>query len=265
MEVLYQKEYLMERHEKANLSFLTGKWPIDKNKKNLLFLHGSGSTALSWVLQIKYLADKANIIVPDFPGHGKSKGPGMTGISDCAKSVAGFIDALEIGKCVVIGTSMGGAVALELLINYPDRCMAGILLNTGAKLKVLPAIIEAVKKDFKAFIIGMSDILFPADTTIKKVDHSLMDMLVIDQNIVLGDFLACNSFDIRNKLHKINLPVLVISSKNDIMTPVWYGEYLKNNIKDAKMTLIEGAGHLAQFEKPKVLNKTIMEFAESLN
>jgi pimeloyl-ACP methyl ester carboxylesterase len=255
----------MERYEKADLNFLVGKWPLDNSKHNLVFLHGSGSTALSWLLQIKYLADKANIIVPDFPGHGKSKGPGMNTISDYAKTIADLIDALKIEKCIVIGTSMGGAVAQELLINYADKCMAGILLNTGAKLKVLPAIFEAVKKDFKAFIIGMSDILFPANTVIKKIEPSLLDMLVIDQNIVFGDFIACDNFDARNELYKINKPVLVISSKNDIMTPVWYGEYLKNNIKDAKMTVIEGAGHLAQFEKPKVVNKAIMEFVESLS
>jgi pimeloyl-ACP methyl ester carboxylesterase len=254
----------MERQEKANLSFLAGKWPLDKKLNNLVFLHGAGTTALSWILQIKNLANKANIIVPDLPGHGKSKGPGMNTVHDYAKSIAQLIDALDIGKCVIIGTSMGGAIAQELLVNYADKCTAGILLNTGAKLKVLPAIFEAVKKDFKAFIIGMSDLLFPANTKIEKVDPSLKDMLVINQNIVYSDFLACDSFDIRNKVHKINLPVLVISSKNDIMTPIWYGEYLKNNIKNAKMIVIEGAGHLAQFEKPKVLNKIIMEFIEEL-
>lgn len=255
----------MERLEKANLSFLTGKWPLFKNKQNLIFLHGAGSTALSWQLQIKYLSDKANIIVPDLPGHGKSKGPGMSSVSDYARSVAGLINALEIEKCIIIGTSMGGAIAQELLINHCDKCKAGILLNTGAKLKVLPAIFEAVKKDFKAFIIGMSDILFPANTEVKKVDPSLKDIIVIDQTVMLNDFIACDSFDLRNQLHKINLPVLVLSSKNDIMTPVWYGEYLKINIKNAEMTLIEGAGHLAQFEKPRVLNKIIMEFVEGLN
>jgi pimeloyl-ACP methyl ester carboxylesterase len=254
----------MERQEKANISFLAGKWPPDKNKQNLVFLHGAGTTALSWQLQIKYLADKANIIVPDLPGHGKSKDPGMNNIPDYAKSVAGLIENLDIGKCIVIGTSMGGAIAQELLVNHNDKCKAGILLNTGAKLKVLPAIFEAVNKDFKAFIIGMSDILFPATTEVKKVDPSLKDMLVIDQTIVFNDFLACDNFDIRKQLHKINLPVLVISSKSDIMTPVWYGEFLKNNIKDSKMALIEGAGHLAQFDKPRVLNKIIMEFINEL-
>jgi pimeloyl-ACP methyl ester carboxylesterase len=255
----------MERYEKANLSFLVGKWPLDKSKPNLIFLHGSGSTAISWLLQIKYFADKVNVIVPDLPGHGKSKGPGMNNIPDYAKTIVGLIDALKIEKCIVIGTSMGGAIAQELLLNYADKCLAGILLNTGAKLKVLPAIFEAVKKDFKAFIIGMSDILFPANTVIKKIEPSLKDMIVIDQNIVFGDFVACDNFDVRNQIHKINKPVLVISSKSDIMTPVWYGEFLKNNIKDAKMTVIEGAGHLAQFEKPKAVNKAIMEFVESLS
>ncbi|MBN2400784.1 MAG: alpha/beta hydrolase [Spirochaetes bacterium] len=254
----------MERQEKANLSFLTGKWPLDKSKQNLIFLHGAGITALSWILQIKYFSDKANIIVPDLPGHGKSRGPGMDSISDYAKKISGLIAELKIKKCILAGTSMGGAIAQELLVNHPEICKAAILLNTGAKLKVLPAIFQAVKKDFKAFIIGMSDILFPANTEIKKIEPSLKDMIVIDKSIVLGDFTACDTFDIRKKLHKINAPVLVISSKNDIMTPVWYGEYLRNNIKKAKMMTIEGAGHLAQLEKPRVLNKAILEFIESL-
>ncbi|MFH0976953.1 MAG: alpha/beta hydrolase [Spirochaetota bacterium] len=250
----------MERHESSGISFLTGRMPFENTKPYILFIHGAGTTALSWLSQIKYFAEKVNVIVPDLSGHGQTRGSGRTSIAEYAKDIAGFIDSLKIPECILAGTSMGGGVVLEMLVNYPDYVKAGILMNTGAKLKVLPAIMEAVKKDFKGFVIGMSDILFPANTVIESMDTSLKDILAIDKKIMLNDFTACDTFDIRDRLNKIDKPVLIISSKNDIMTPVWYGEYLKNNIKNSRLVLAEGAGHLAQFEKPRVVNKAIMEF-----
>jgi pimeloyl-ACP methyl ester carboxylesterase len=254
----------LERHEELNISFLSSKWPFDKGKPNLLFIHGAGVTALSWILQFKGLANKANVIALDLPGHGQSKGPGMNTVPDYAKTVADLINALKIHKCTAIGISMGGAIVQQLLIDYASLLCAGILINTGAKLKVLPAIFEAVKTDFKAFITGMSNILLPADTDAKKHDASLKDTLAIDQEVIIGDFIACDNFDIRERLHEISSPVLVISSKNDIITPVWYGEYLVKMINNAKFTIIKGAGHLAPLEKPKAVNAAIYKYIKSI-
>jgi pimeloyl-ACP methyl ester carboxylesterase len=250
----------LERHEKLNVSFLASKWPPDKSKPNLLFIHGAGLTALSWTLQLKGLAGKSNVIAVDLPGHGHSKGPGTDSIKTYANVVADLISALKLHKCTAIGTSMGGGIVQQLLIDFPDSIHAGILINTGAKLKVSPDILKAAKADYKKFITGMSNILLPSDTDTKKLAASLKDALKIDLEVVLGDYTACDNFDIRGRLHKINLPVLVISSKNDIMTPVWYGEYLSKMINNSRLEVIEGAGHLVQFEKPKALNTAILNF-----
>jgi pimeloyl-ACP methyl ester carboxylesterase len=254
----------LERHEKLNISFLASKWPRDKNKPNLLFIHGAGITALTWTLQLKGLANKANVIAIDLPGHGHSKGPGMDTIKAYAKVVSDLISALKLQKCMAIGISMGGGIIQQLLIDYPDSINAGILINTGAKLKVSPDIFEAAKADYKAFITDMSNILLPSTTASKKLDEALKDALKIDLEIVMGDYIACDNFDIRGKLHKINSPVLVISSKNDIMTPVWYGEYLAKMINNARLTIIESAGHLVQFEKPKAVNEAILNFIKTI-
>jgi len=250
----------MERQEISNLSFLTGKWPLKENKLNLIFIHDVGATAMNWIFQIKEFAEKFNIIVLDLPGHGKSQGPGMNNVQDYAKKIAYFLNEINAGKFIVIGTSMGGAIAMQLLVDYADKFTSGVLLNTGAKLAVLPTIFEAILSDFKAFVTGMSDFLFPATLNINEDISSLMDMLEIKQKVVLDDFTACHNFDIRKRLHEIKVPVLVISAKNDIMTPVWYGEYLTKNINNANFILVDGAGHLAHVEKPEIVNKAITEF-----
>jgi pimeloyl-ACP methyl ester carboxylesterase len=77
---------------------------------------------------------------------------------------------------------------------------------------------------------------------------------------VLGDFQACDAFDVMGQLDLINVPVLVLTASDDILTPPKYGSYLAGNVKDAYSVNIDDAGHFSPIEKPIEVNNAIHGF-----
>ena len=88
---------------------------IDKNQPSIVFVHGSGLSHVTWVLQTRYFAFHGyNTIAVDLPGHGDSEGPPLKTIEEMADWVADLLTALGIEKASYVGHSQGGLVGLEL-------------------------------------------------------------------------------------------------------------------------------------------------------
>ena len=184
----------------------------------------------------------------------------MNNISEYSDSVVNFIKKLHIGKCIPTGISMGGAIVQQMLTDYPDLFFSAILINTGAKLKVLPDIFNAIIFDSKSFMLNLMNYVLPADLDQDHFSPIIDDVVEVRQKVIYGDFNACNGFDIRTRLDEIKLPVLIISSENDTMTPLWYGKYLHDNIKNSDFIIIPGTGHLVTVEKAGLVNRAITDF-----
>lgn len=254
----------MERHKLSGLSFLASEWPADQNKPVIFFIHAAGSTALSWVYQIEGLNGIFNVIAVDLPGHGESSGTGYNRIVDYAKAVFNLIDKMNVARCITAGISMGGAIVQQMLLDYADKFYAGVLINTGAKIGVLPNIFEAIKTDAKSFMANLLNFVLPADLDAERFNLLKDDLNKTNKDIVLGDFSACDAFDVRNRLKEIKLPVLIIISGNDAMIPMWYGNYLKQSIKNSVIVKIDDAGHLVNLEKPEQVNRAIIDFIKKI-
>lgn len=255
----------MEKHKLSDLSFIVNEWPLNNDKPILLLIHAAGSTALSWTFQLHGIGASVNIVAIDLPGHGESSGSGMDSIADYANSVVNFIKKLHINKCIPAGISMGGAIVQQMLVDNPEIFPSAILINTGAKMKVLPDIFCAINSDSKAFMANLVNYVLPADLDSDHFSPIMDDAVEVRQNVILGDFSACDIFDIRDRLNEIKMPVLIISSENDTMTPAWYGKYLHDNIKNSDLIIIPEAGHLVTVEKSELINRAIAKFVMSVN
>lgn len=254
----------MKTYEQGGISFIAGSWPPDADKYTLIFIHGAGLTGMSWAGQADSLKDIANTIAPDLPGHGRSTGAARDNISAYSRIISEFADRAGLRSPVPVGLSMGGAVALQLLLDFSDQFPAAILINTGAKLKVLPAIMQTIENNFQYFKDNLKDMLFSPGMDKETMAPLLEDLARAEQSAVLGDFHACDIFDIRDRLAEITQPVLIISSENDRMTPLRYGEYLEDKIINAGRIVIPDSGHMSPLEKPAEVNRAIREFVLSL-
>jgi pimeloyl-ACP methyl ester carboxylesterase len=250
----------MENREIGGIWFISGHWPLDPDKPTLIFIHGAALSGIFWEPQITYLKDVANTLAVDLPGHGVSQSFGKESISDYAQSVMDFIDLIEAPRPIPCGLSMGGAITQQLLINHRDRFPAGILINTGARLKVMPLIFQTVQKSYSDFVEMLCVSAISIKSDVEKLRPVIEACSKCRPDVVLGDFIACNSFDVTEKLSLIEVPVLVLTGNDDNITPLKYGIFLEKNIKNARLVNIKDAGHLSPIEKPHEVNRSIHDF-----
>ena len=226
----------------------------------LIFIHASGGTKESWYHQTKYFKDAEAI---DLPGH--SEGKPCTSINDYVQWVRGYIYGRGYRDVVLAGHSLGGGIAQLYALQYPEELKALILIGTGARLRVLPATLEALegalddKESWERGIRAGYAFLEPEERETLRKKRAAMG-----PQIVLNDQLCCDRFDIMDRVHEIELPTLLICGTEDTQTPVKYTEYLANKIDGAKMVIIEGATHSVPMEKPDEVNGAIEGFLKSL-
>jgi pimeloyl-ACP methyl ester carboxylesterase len=248
----------------GSLGFVAGRWPLDKNKPTLVFIHGSSNNRLFWRSQVQALVDVANTIAIDLPGHGTSPGPGNDHVTGYARTVLDFIEEAKIPYPIPCGLSLGGAITLQLLIDHGECFPAGILMNTGARLKVNPLIFETIQKDFDKFVESVVAMGISGKSDADKLRPLIQEISACAPEVALGDYQACNRFDVMDRLHVIKTPVLVLTAVDDVLTPVKYGNYLGEKIAGATVHSIEDAGHLSPLEKPDEVNHAIRHFLQQL-
>ncbi|MCP4691237.1 MAG: alpha/beta hydrolase [Desulfobacterales bacterium] len=252
----------MEQRESGGIGFKAGQWPLDPEKPTLVFIHGSGLWSGMWVNQIDAFPDLANTVALDLPGHGRSDGAGMERIEDYTGVVAEFIQRISAPAPIPSGLSLGGAIAQQLLLDYPDRFSAGILLSTGGRLKVLPEIMEIVINDFPSYLTMFGQMGLSEKSDPEIIRPLLEKLEKVDPRTILGDFKACNRFDVMKRLPSIRARVLATAALDDKLTPPKYGEFLANHIPNARLVHLSDAGHLAPFEKPDAVNGAIENFLD---
>ncbi len=123
----------------------------------VVLVHGSGGDHTTWSPQLAGLSDAARIVALDLPGHGASGGEGCDTVADYAATVRQFLTALGGGPVVLGGHSLGGAVSLTLALDASDLLRGLVLVGTGARLRVLPALFEILARDYAEAVAFMTD------------------------------------------------------------------------------------------------------------
>ena len=160
---------------------------------------------------------------------------------------------------------MGGAVCQQILLDAPDLLKAGILINTGARLRAAPVIFDAIDKDYTGYLSLIGQLVGSETTAPELLKRFQEETARCKPEVTRKDFLACDGFDVMQRLGSITLPVLVVSSENDQLTPPKYGEFLEKNIPGATRVTVPEAGHILPMEKPEELNRAIIDFLNHSN
>ena len=225
----------------------------------IVFIHGAGGNQKVWVNQVEYFK---NSLAINLPGH--DGGEGKRSIDEYVEYVKHFLDERSLKEVVLVGHSMGGAIAQMFALKYPDYLKAVVLVCTGAKLRVLPKIFELIMQNYSKAVELIVDMALSKNTsqTIKK--QVIEELLKAKPEVVYGDFEACDKFDIMEQVANIKVRTLIICGSEDMLTPVKYSKYLNEKIANSILKIIDGSGHMVMLEKPKEFNSILEEFLNSL-
>lgn len=232
----------------------------------VVLLHGAGGHHLAWPHNIRRL-DDYRILAPDLPGHGKSEGVGEQTIEEYAQVVLDWLDEIKVYQAVFIGLSMGGAIALWLALNQPDRTLALGLIGAGARMRVNSKLMEKLASQ-NTVSKGVDMIL--KWSYFRELDEKMMtrgkeQLLDLRQSVLHGDFLACEGFDVREQVGEIKKPVCVVVGEEDRMMPRRYSDFLVEKIGGANLHVIPEAGHMAILEKPEETAEVLGKFLEKIS
>lgn len=245
----------------SNVHFLD---TIKATGRTIVFLHGAGGTHRSWRDQWAGLKGTARLVIPDLPGHGMSAGPARGSVGEYAAWVADFVREVRLGRFLLAGHSMGGAIAQQAALDGIRGLDALVLVGTGARYRVSPAIREGVAGRFPEYAREMVGMMMSDAASPYLKDDVTRDVLSTPAATFLSDFEACDAFDVRERLAEIRVPTLVINGAEDRIAPLRFGEYLATRIAGAVLKILPGAGHMVMLENPNEVNNVVSSFVHSL-
>lgn len=230
----------------------------------LLCVHGSGGTREVWAGQRRLATDRP-VVTVDLSGHGDSDDvdarPGYEALSAYVDDVVAVIEAT--GARVVVGSSLGGAVALRLALDRDVDLDGLVLAGTGARLAVLTDLLEWLDDDFERAV----DWLHAPDRLFHEADEASLAasreaMVATGRETTRRDFRTCHAFDVRDRVGDVTLPSLAIVGEHDRLTPRRYHEFLAAEMPDCELATVADAAHLAMLEAPTAFGAAVTDFCE---
>lgn len=248
---------------------------IDLNQPTIIFVHGSGLTHVTWVLQTRYFAFHGyNTIAVDLPGHGYSDGPPLKTIEEMADWVSDLIDTLGVKKTSYIGHSQGCLIGLEFAYRYPEKLNLIALINGSLSMKMNPELLSlAQNKDQKAVDLMMDWVHGPLGQIgghpVPGLSHIGMGNQLVKSNnngALAYDFGACDQYVNGIKAaQSIKNHTICIVGKHDRMTPKKVGLELAKEIANSETYIIEDSGHMSILETASETLKLLKSFFKKHN
>ena len=227
----------------------------------LIFIPGSGGTSSVWHYQTEHFSGSEAISLPGHP-----EGKPCTSVEDYADWLHQHIFEQGYSEPILVGHSLGGAVAQTYALSYSEDVKGLILIGTGARLRVRPDFLSLLETGvdypsawFRSFVEPLYDRVAPGVR-----ERVISEVTEVGARVQLNDFRCCDKFDIIDRVHQIGAPTLVICGTDDEMTPVRYSQYLATKISGARLVIIDGSTHFVFMEKPEEVNQAIEEFLDSL-
>jgi pimeloyl-ACP methyl ester carboxylesterase len=233
----------------------------DYQKPPVVLIHGAGGSHLYWPAEIRRL-NPYRILAPDLPGHGKSKGRGLQSVNAYAASMVKWLDALNLPRAVFVGHSLGSAIALRIALDFPEIVLGLGLLDAGVRLRVHPDILENLSSErtYRLAIETIISLAFSPHAPERLVELAAQRMSETRPTVLHGDFLACDTFDVMERVSEITQPTLVICGSDDRLTPPRYSQFLADRIPGARLRIIPNAGHMVMLEQPQAVAEELITF-----
>lgn len=199
-----------------------------------ILIHGSGHKATSWNEMISYMENGKDILCPNLFSILNGKEANYTNLYSSFTEYCSKID----GQIHLCGISLGGILALNYALDFPEKVKTLVLIGTPYKVPQV------------AF--GIQNIIFRflPESVFESGEFNKKDTFVLGNSM--------RKLDFSGRVHTIMCPTLIICGKKDSAN-IKSAYYLKENIKNAKLTVIENTGHIVSEEAPKTLAEILTE------
>ncbi len=225
--------------------------------KNILILHGWGSSGEVFKLMSDYLKTNNRVIVVDLPGFGKSEEPNKALVlDDYVDIVKKIIKELKIVEPIIIGHSFGGRITIKLAADKKNKLKKIILIDSAGirrkkkpsiKVKILKFLNRTVGKLLPSLSRKMKDRIGSSDY--RNASLVMKDTLV---NVVREDLTPL--------LEQIEASTLLIWGENDMDTPFEDALLMERLIKDSGIVKVSNAGHYSFLDDPHLVHLAINSF-----
>jgi pimeloyl-ACP methyl ester carboxylesterase len=259
--------HLAEREIEVDGISLTYK--LADGGRPLLILHGWGSSSGAWVeVQGKLSQQGYRVCVPDLPGFGKSGPPPRPwGMDDYARFVATFAHRLGVEKFFLVGHSFGGRIGIRLAALHPEHLL-GLVLCASAGIKPKRTLKH---RTFLALAKGGHALLsLPPLSLLREPARKGLYFLVGErdyyraQGVMRETMKKVIEEDLRPDLGKVAAPTLIVWGERDRVTPLSDACIMKEEIPNAALEIVEGAGHRLPYEEPETFTRLVLAFLGGL-
>jgi pimeloyl-ACP methyl ester carboxylesterase len=245
--------------------------PHPSGQPPVLLLHGLGADGTSWSLQFPALiAAGFRPLAPDAPGFGGSPYDGAGwNIRRVAAQMAGLLNELEVGPVHVVGLSMGGTIAQQFALDFPQLTKKLVLVSTFSVLR---------PDDFSGwayFLRRVASVLTMGQAAQAQMvawrvfpdakDQELREMFLAivrraDPRAYRRAMIALGLFNSTRRLREIHAPTLVITGANDSTVRPARQSLLVQGIQGARQVIIQNAGHAVSVDQAENFNQALVGF-----
>ena len=243
----------------------------------VVLLHPFPASHGIWLPAAQHLIARYQLILPDLRGHGESGiGEGPATMQKHAADISRVMDALEIGRAAMAGVSIGGYILFEFWRQYRGRVAALALCDTkagadapAARAARLQTAAEVLERGVEPFVDSMLPKLIGETTRHARpdlVDAARSMMLKMSpEDISLVQRGMAERPDSVPTLKTINVPTLILTGDEDVITGVAEGQSMQQNISGSQMRVIGKAGHYAVWEQPEEAGKCLRQFLDAVH
>ena len=243
----------------------------------VVLIGGLAGDARAWAPQVEVLSKTYQVLAFDNRGTGRSDcppGPYTTRLF--AEDTVALMDALSLPAAHVIGRSMGGAIAQEVALNFPDRVRSLVITASFGKLdrygaQILENIMEVVKaQGYRAAAKHQSLFFFPpAYFNTHKEELDAFEKLLgnVDRPVhaYVASTLACIEHDALDRLDHIKCPTLVLAGQADVLCSVQCSREIVKRVPKAELKVLKGTSHFFLVQKPEETMGYILDFLKNVD
>ena len=242
----------------------------------VVLLHPFPANHELWKPAAEALVTRYRVILPDLRGHGDSDtGDGPASMEKHAADIARVLDQEEVGRAPFVGVSIGGYVLFEFWRKCRARLEALVLCNTKAQADTpearagrLQAATDVMERGAEPFFESMLPKLIGNTTRSTRPDlvEGALRMMrkMSPEDVAMVQRGMAERQDSVETLKTINVPTLIVTGDEDILTGVAEAELMRRNISGSQMKVITKAGHYSPWEQPEEVGKSVRQFLDTV-